>query len=105
MGQFLDQGKLIPLRQNGIYTLPTCVILTESVGWDLVASVYWRTKIRSFSAHKREVLQRFASGVKILARQKSIVPKCLRIKGRVFGKTATSASFYARSEKLQHFLQ
>jgi hypothetical protein len=50
-----------------------------------------------------EVLQRFASGVKILALQKSIVPKCLRIKGRVFGKTATSASFYARSEKLQHF--
>jgi hypothetical protein len=52
---------------------------------------------------KMEVLQRFASGVKILALQKSIVPKCLRIKGRVFGKTATSASFYARSEKLQHF--
>jgi hypothetical protein len=59
MGQFLDQGKLIPLRQNGIYTLPTCVILTESVGWDLVASVYWRTKIRSFSAHKRHGCPQF----------------------------------------------
>jgi hypothetical protein len=33
-----------------------------------------------------EVLQRFASGVKILTQQKSVVPKCLRIKRRVFAR-------------------
>jgi hypothetical protein len=58
---------------------------------------------REAKALRTEVLQRFASGVKILTQQKSVVPKCLKIKGRVFGKVATSTSFYARSEKLQHF--
>src|SRR5689334_23451870 len=50
-----------------------------------------------------EVLQRFASSVKIPLPQKPAVPKRLRIKGSSFCPDRASRSFSAKSEKLQHF--